>query len=230
MDSNKSRTAKAAIRAATAPRAAIAPRAALEPQRRHGKERVATLLEVGAALIAEKGYEAATMAEIAGRAGSPIGSLYRFFPSKDLLAEALIQRYATQIDEEFARITARVKTSTIDEIVDALLDFTVNRRSETKVIIALLEARSDLSAKRLEFRKSILKHIAATLTLLAPALPAATAKDMAIVLFHNMKLMKALKFQPSIPTTPGAVEEFRRMNRLYIADRLAAFRGALKTK
>jgi AcrR family transcriptional regulator len=181
-------------------------------------------------VIAEKGYEAATMAEIAERAGSPIGSLYRFFPNKDLLAEALIQRYATQIDEEFARITARAKISAIAEIVDALLDFTVNRRSETKVIIALLEARSDLSARRLEFRKSILKHITETLTLLAPALPAPLGKDMAVILFHNMKLMKALKFQPNIPTTPGAVEELRRMNRLYVADRLAEFRKKTGTK
>jgi hypothetical protein len=45
-----------------------------------------------------------------------------------------------------------------------------------------------------------------------------------------MKLMKALQFQPNIPSTPGAVEELRRMNRLYIADRLAPFRGAPKTK
>jgi AcrR family transcriptional regulator len=218
MDSNKSRNAKSTTRAA------------VTPQRRHGKERVATLLEVGAALIAEKGYEAATMAEIAGRAGSPIGSLYRFFPSKDLLADALIQRYVAQTDEQFARIATRAKTSSIDEIVDALLDFTVNRRGETKVIIALLEARADLSAKRQEFRKSVLKHIAATLTLLAPTLPASTAKNMAVILFHNMKLMKALKFQPNIPTTPGAVEELRRMNRLYIADRLAPFRRESKAK
>src|ERR1700744_6310622 len=157
------------------------PRAAVEPQRRHGRERVAALLETGAAVIAEKGYEAATMAEIAERAGSPIGSLYRFFPSKDLLVEALTQRYVTQTDEQFARIAARVKTVTIDEIVDALLDFTVNRRGETKVIIALLEAGTDLSAKRQEFRKSILKHIAAPLTPLAPTLPAPLAKDMAVI-------------------------------------------------
>ena len=39
-------------------------RVALEPQRRPGKLRVAALLDAGAAVIAERGYEAATMAEV----------------------------------------------------------------------------------------------------------------------------------------------------------------------
>src|ERR1700722_14668953 len=102
------------------------PRAAVQPQRRHGRERVATLLEVGATVIAEKGYEAATMAEIAERSGSPIGSLYRFFPNKELLAEALIHKYAAQIDAEFEKIGTKAATASTDEIADAIIDFTVN--------------------------------------------------------------------------------------------------------
>ncbi|MET1046071.1 MAG: helix-turn-helix domain-containing protein, partial [Hyphomicrobium sp.] len=57
-------------------------RGALRPQRRPGQERVAALLEAAAAIIAEKGYDGATMAEVAARAGAQIGSLYRFFPNK----------------------------------------------------------------------------------------------------------------------------------------------------
>lgn len=209
MPSNKSR----------APR----PRAAVEPQRRHGKERVAALLETGAAVIAEKGYEAATMAEIAARAGSPIGSLYRFFPNKEILAEALIHRYASQIDAEFGKIGAHAKTASIDEIADAILDFTVHRRSEMKVIMALLEARSEWSTKRLEFRNAAVRHIVKTLKLLAPSLPTSTAKDIAVILFHNMKTMKALKSHQYVASSPGAMEELRGMNRLYLAHRLASF-------
>jgi hypothetical protein len=60
------------------------------PQRRNGKLRVAAILKAGEAVIAEKGYEAATMAEIAARSNTKIGSLYRFFPNKEVLANALI--------------------------------------------------------------------------------------------------------------------------------------------
>ena len=78
MDSNKSR-----------PRFK---RQAVEPRRRPGKERVAALMEAAASVIAERGYEAATMAEIAARANALVGSLYHFFPNKEVLAEALIRR------------------------------------------------------------------------------------------------------------------------------------------
>jgi AcrR family transcriptional regulator len=42
-------------------------------------------MEAAAAVIAERGFESATMAEIAARAGAQIGSLYRFFPNKEVL-------------------------------------------------------------------------------------------------------------------------------------------------
>ncbi len=59
------------------------------PKRRRGHDRVAVLLEAAAKIFFQKGYDAATMTEIAAEARSSIGSLYQFFPTKPLLAEAL---------------------------------------------------------------------------------------------------------------------------------------------
>ncbi|NTF66451.1 TetR/AcrR family transcriptional regulator [Rhizobium rhizogenes] len=59
------------------------------PKRRRGHDRVAVLLEAAATVFVDKGYDAATMTEIAAKAHSSIGSLYQFFPTKPLLAEAL---------------------------------------------------------------------------------------------------------------------------------------------
>ena len=89
-------------------------RAALEPQRRPGKERVAALMEAAASVIAERGFEAATMAEIAARAGALIGSLYHFFPNKEVLADALIERYGVIIDEAFAKIDSQAASMPIE--------------------------------------------------------------------------------------------------------------------
>src|SRR5580704_17009122 len=96
-------------------------RSALEPQRSTGKRRDAELMRAGADVIAERGFEAATMAEIAARAGSQIGSLYRFFPSKDALADALIRRYRELVDAAFEKIDSRAGASTIEEFADDLL-------------------------------------------------------------------------------------------------------------
>ena len=199
-------------------------RAAVEPQRRPGIERVATLLEVGAAVIAEKGYEAATMAEIAERSASAIGSLYRFFPSKEVLANALIEQYGKKMDEAFAKLNADADPVETDKTADALIQFLVHWRRETTAIPALLDAHSEWSAKRLQFRHAALAHIAHTLQLLAPALPLETAQSMAVVLLHNMKTMASLNFQEKAAAFPGAIEELRLMNRIYVATRLAPFR------
>jgi AcrR family transcriptional regulator len=196
-------------------------RGALEPQRRPGKERVAALMEAAACVIAEKGFEAATMAEIASRAGSLVGSLYHFFPNKEVLADALIQRYAGMVDEAFARINSQAASMPLEAIADALVYFLVEFSGESKAIRALLESRPEWSDKRQEFRDALLRHIARTLTLRSPHLSPKTAHHMAVVLLHCMKNMKALAGEHDGDVSHGASVELRDMTRLYLASRLA---------
>ncbi|SIO16571.1 transcriptional regulator, TetR family [Singulisphaera sp. GP187] len=146
-------------------------RGALEPQRRPGKERVAALMEAAATVIAERGFEAATMAEIASRAGALVGSLYHFFPNKEVLADALIQRYGGIVDEAFTRIDREVSAMTNESLADALVSLLVEIQGESKAMRALLEARAEFSAKRQEFRDAALTRIARTLTLRSPQIP-----------------------------------------------------------
>src|ERR1700722_9981355 len=145
-------------------------RCALEPQRRRGVLRVASLMEAAAAVIADRGFEAATMAEIAARAGAQIGSLYRFFPNKEVLADALIQRYGELIDEAFGKIEGQAGSFSVNELADCLLDSLVELHGETRAVIALLEARSEWSVKRAEFRNAALRRIAQILMLRSPHL------------------------------------------------------------
>jgi AcrR family transcriptional regulator len=195
-------------------------RVALTPQRLPGKARVAAVLEAATVVIAEKGYDAATMAEIAVRARAPIGSLYRFFPNKEILADALIQRYAVLINQSFDVIDRQVAGQSPEVTADAILDFMIHLHDESRAMSGLLEARSGYSAKRMEFRKLALKRIAKTVSLCAPALSKGQAADVAVILLHNMKTMKALKFGENVPNSPGAANELRQMNRLYLASKL----------
>lgn len=57
------------------------------------------------ALIARRGYEAATLREIAREAGVSVGLLYRYFPSKQAVIVALYD----QLSIEFARRAAEMK-------------------------------------------------------------------------------------------------------------------------
>jgi AcrR family transcriptional regulator len=196
-------------------------RAALAPQRSVGRERVATLMAAASKVIQERGFDAATMAEIAARADTKIGSLYRFFPNKEVLADALMQRYSELRDVQCDEIDARARIISTDELADLFVNSIVEIHDETKALVALLDARSEWSGKRMEYRKKALERIVGTLLLRAPTLPEETAKDMAVVLLNNMKTMVAMTLEGSVPTSPGGPAELRLMNRLYLTSKLA---------
>ena len=197
-------------------------RVALEPRRRPGRLRVAALLEAGAAVIAERGFEAATMAEIAARAGAPIGSLYRFFPNKEVLADALLRRFKNTIDDAFAAIDARARELPIAALVDALFALVDELRGEIRPMAALLDAHSDWSAKRSEFRSAVRTHIAQTLMACRPDLDAQSAGDMAAILLQLMKMKSQLTREAADAENPRVLNELRKMTQLYLADKLGS--------
>jgi len=191
-------------------------RKALEPQRSAGKRRVAELMRAGADVIAERGFEAATMAEIAARAGAQIGSLYRFFPSKDALADAIISRYRELVEAALEKTDSRAGSSTIEEFADDLLSVFAGVRGQTPAIVALLDARSDATAWRGDFQKRLLHGVVNSLKLRDATLGEEKAHDMAVVLLQNMKSMKSL----DVEQNPGTVAELRAMTALYLKSKL----------
>lgn len=69
-----------------------------EPKQDRSQKRVATILKAAAEVFAERGYGDATTNEIARRASTSIGSLYRVFPDKLSLFQALSIQYSEALD------------------------------------------------------------------------------------------------------------------------------------
>lgn len=67
------------------------------PTQERGEKRVADLLGAAEELFASSGYEATTMNAIARLAGASIGSLYQFFPNKESVGCALLNRYVDEM-------------------------------------------------------------------------------------------------------------------------------------
>jgi AcrR family transcriptional regulator len=191
-------------------------RAPLEPQRDVGRQRVAGLLQAAAAVFQERGFEAATMAEIAARADAKIGSLYRFFPNKDAVAEALMRRYAEALQAEYDAIHAHAADATPQELADILIDLLVKLYPQARALIALLDSRTDWTEVRRQLRTQTLAGIKAALTICAPDLGGKEAEDVAAVVLNNMKTMVGMTMKDA-PTSPGAPDQLRLMNRLYLA-------------
>lgn len=194
-------------------------RAPLKPQRENGRQRVAELMQAAADVIEERGFEAATMAEIAVRADAKIGSLYRFFPNKDAIAEALMQNYSEILDTEYQGVIAQARDLTVDELADTLIDLLVKTYSQSRAYIALLDSRTDWTTIRLRFREQAIDGVLAALQANVPDLAEAEGRDIATMVLNNMKTMVAMTFGDA-PTTGNAPAELRLMNRLYLNHRL----------
>ena len=196
------------------------------PQRHRGRLRVAALLRAAASAFAEKGFDAATMTEIAGSAGASIGSLYQFFPNKEALADALLARYGELVAAALDEVETRAAETSATALADALLDLLVGLRQETSAAVALLDARSEWSARRAELRRLIRRHIARILLARSPRLSSDLVDSMAAILLQNMRVMAMLIAGQAQDEPPGALAELRDMTRFYLARRLGEASGA----
>jgi AcrR family transcriptional regulator len=193
-------------------------RAVQAPQRSNGKLRVAAILEAAAAVIAEKGYEGATMAEIAARSGTKIGSLYRFFPNKESLADTMLVSARENLDVMFDRFDAGVSALSIPALADDLLALIFELLAKF-AFVKLLDAK-DWSVKPAEFRGALQQRIAKTLMIHTPSLSKRPAADIALVILLNVKSVATHK--AFFNANSSVLEEVRDMTRLYVQSRLGS--------
>lgn len=201
-----------------APQPAPAP-TAKEPKRKRGIARVAKLLDAGAAVFAEQGYKAATMTEIAARAGAPIGSLYQFFPNKDLLADALIARYAEHVEAALDRIKAEASGLDAMQLGDRLLDVLVAHATERSLALSLLDARWEQPGVRPGLlREGLRRRIAEILSVWRPAVAEEQAQVMAVVLLQAMKSLVQLHEEKRYPGKVEAIAHWRGWVQRYLTE------------
>lgn len=128
-------------------------------QLRATQKRVA-LLEAAAEIIAEKGYEGATLTDVAARARSSIGSLYRYFPDKPAVARALAELYGQEIAEHWNRLDAETATLGVADLVAAMLHLIISYLEKRPAFMVLVAASHDYQHKPSD-RASLREHIAA---------------------------------------------------------------------
>ncbi|AQS86763.1 transcriptional regulator [Neoasaia chiangmaiensis] len=196
-------------------------RSALVPQRADGRQRVAAILNAAAQVFEQRGYDATTMAEIATSAGARIGSLYRFFPNKESVAEALMTQQMAILHEEYAAIQHRADTIGTPELADLLVDLLVTHYPRINALPILMDAHTNRTEIRRHSRALALAGIAAAIGKHAPHISTAQTADIAAVVANNMKTMLGMT-NGSLPTSNGASDELRFMNRLYLVSRLKA--------
>lgn len=188
------------------------------PQQERGQRRVAVLLRAASSVIAEVGYEPATMCAIAGRANSSIGSLYQFFPNKESVADALRAQYVREIERIWAALAAKAGALSVEELVLSLIRSQIEFAEHHPAFLALFEAPPTANTAR---RRAIIRaRIARVILRRQPGMPRSQALRLASVVREIVRGLLTLYARAGSDEQPAIVEEFKDVLTGYLTAKL----------
>jgi AcrR family transcriptional regulator len=191
------------------------------PQQERGERRVAELLDAAAAVIAEVGYEAATMTEMAQRARASIGALYQYFPNKEAVVRALRTQYGEEMEERWKPLKAQAAGLSMKQLVDRLYAVMIQMMDERPAYIPLLSA--PVNYKRDPAARDRLRMcLADLLSAKCPTLSPKEAFRMANVVLQVIKGLNPLYAEAKPDERKELVQEFKLVMTAYLSLRLKA--------
>lgn len=113
----------------------------MDSQRNHAR-----LLEAAKAIFAQKGRDA-SLEQIARKAGVGIGTLYRHFPTRDSLIEAVYRNDLTRMIESASELAAtRPPVAALREWMLLFVDYMATKRGMIEVLNSMAGGTADLYA------------------------------------------------------------------------------------
>lgn len=156
------------------------------PTQRRSRERLARITRAAGELCAQQGADAVTMEAIAERASTSIGSLYRFYPNRDALLQAVAEQYvadlATLLDREDGT-TAELAALPLAQLVDAVLEpFEAFQRAHPGYFAILFapQGSSALRAVRGRLRERLADRLEAIIRARVPRMHAPKRRRVAL--------------------------------------------------
>jgi len=113
-------------------------------------------------LASEGGYEAVQMRDVAARADVALGTLYRYFPSKDHLLIAALAEQVSALHRRLAQKPARGGSST-DRVVDVLHRASRALEREPKLTAAVVTALSSPDPEVAEEKQAVFDILGAVI-------------------------------------------------------------------
>ncbi len=111
------------------------------PSQRRAQETVDAVLDSVARLLKRGGVQAVTTNRIAEVAGVSIGSVYQYFPNKEAIYEALVERHLREMERITESKLVGHEAGSLDERVRALVEAMVAAHAVEPELHALLLAQ-----------------------------------------------------------------------------------------
>jgi AcrR family transcriptional regulator len=101
-----------------------------QPMQSRSRATYDAILDAAAQVLADEGYPASTTNKIAERAGASIGSVYEYFPSKEAIFTALIERLdqytAESVIDNFANIGQMKPEAFLETVLRSRIEAALN--------------------------------------------------------------------------------------------------------
>ncbi len=190
------------------------------PRRARGQLRVEALLAAAAEVFAAKGFDAATMTEIAAQSESSIGSLYQFFRTKEAVAEALVRAQMDALWLRLDGLAERAPALATPEVAHALAVCFVEFRADHPSFATLVERPGTPSPMVAGVRRKVRERVEAILAAHAPRADRRKLRAMAPVVQHVMKSAVQLRGDLEGAELKAAARELDTMLAGYLVARL----------
>jgi AcrR family transcriptional regulator len=124
--------------------------------------RHAAIIAAARAAAREGGMAAVQIAPVAQRAGIAVGTVYRYFPGKTDLVEALLAEISTN-EIAALRRAANIAPGPLSALAAAIMTFAARSIRERRLTFAAIAepVEAELDAARLDFRKTLAAEFAA---------------------------------------------------------------------
>jgi AcrR family transcriptional regulator len=195
------------------------PPARRTPQQERGERRLAQLLEAAASVMAEAGYDAATMTEIAERANASIGTLYQYFPDKEAIVRALRQQYVDEFEVLWVPLKAEVSKLSLRQLVDRFFDIIIDYFEKRPAYFPVLNAPGTFKRDPAA-RNRLRGHFVALFRERRPGMTPEAALRIANVTVQVFKAMHPLYADASGSEKDKIVQEFKLLLLNYLSARL----------
>ena len=193
------------------------------PQQERSQRRYDAILDAGAAVFAEHGVEAATMQEIAERAETSIGSVYRFFADKEALFRAVVDRVAANERELMETVFSSAFDQPLSKLIDRVVDVYAERNALEPGWYAIwnhLNLRQPTGEFDQGLRSEQLRRLQVLIRYYAPHLDTARGEIISTTIWWLVTgMLAAAQRQPS-PMRENLLEETKRLLRSYGRDYL----------
>ncbi|HET7461657.1 MAG TPA: TetR/AcrR family transcriptional regulator [Longimicrobium sp.] len=192
------------------------------PRQQRGQKRIDEILDAAASLVEEVGTEGVTVGAISARAGASKGSMYHFFPDRESVLIALVERHVealrASLEAEREARAAEVGGSA-DGAVRAFLepvDAYVHRHPDLTRIL-----REPANLKRFGDQRSRLAalvetHAAWMLRLRYPAIDEAAADRAAATMLAIVSGMRSERVLAAAGSLDAVAAEMRRVLAAYV--------------